>query len=111
MNLDRNHAQELARKHRARFRPIYVFLSDENVWKERVRTRSMELNHKDVASWERIQHKRERFRKWEPDTALLIDSLHSFDRNYEAVLNFVTKEQVDLQPLPDLPLVEGKYHD
>jgi predicted kinase len=111
MNMDRNHAQELARKHQARFLPIFVFVSDENVWKERVTNRSKVLNHKDVATWERIQHQRERFRKWEPDTALFIDSLHSFDRNYEAVLTFVTKEQVELQPLPDLSLVEGKYHD
>jgi len=111
MNMDRNHAQELAHKHQARFRPIYVFLSDENVWKERVTTRSKESNHKDVATWERIQHQRERFRKWEADTALFVDSLHSFDRNYETVLDFVTKEQVELRPLPDFPLVEGKYHD
>ena len=70
----------------------------------------MELNHKDVASWERIQHQRERFRKWEPNTAVFIDSLHSFDRNYEVVLDFVTKDQVSLLPLPDVALVEGKYH-
>ena len=111
MNMDRNHAQELARKYQARFLPIFVFVSDENVWKERLTNRSTELNHKDVATWERIQHQRERFRKWEPDTALFIDSLHLFHRNYEAVLNFVTTEQVELRSLPDLRLVNGKYHD
>jgi len=110
MNMDRAHAQNIARKHQARFRPIYVFVSDDNVWKERVRTRFKELNHKDVATWERIQHQRGHFRKWEPDTALFVDSLHPFDRNYEAVSNFVTKDQVYLKALPDLPLVEGKYH-
>jgi predicted kinase len=111
MNKDRNHAQNIARKNHALFRPIYVFVSDENVWKERVTTRSKQLNHKDVATWEQIQHQRGHFRKWEPDTALFIDSLHSFDRNYEAVLNFVKKDQGDLKPLSDLPLVEGKYHE
>jgi predicted kinase len=111
MNKDRNHAQNIARKYHALFRPIYVFVSDENVWKERVTTRSKQLNYKDVATWEQIQHQRGHFRKWELDTALFIDSLHSFDRNYEAVLNFVTKDRVHLQPLSDLPLVEGKYHE
>ena len=111
MNMDRNHAQELARKYQARFRPIFVFVSDENIWKEWVTNRSKESNHKDVATWQRIQHQRARFRNWEPDTALFVDSLQAFDRNYEAVLDFVTKEQVELRPLPDLPLVEGKYHD
>ena len=110
MNQDRNHAQELARRHQTRFRPIYTFVSDEKVWEERVRTRSNELSHKDVATWEQIQHQRGHFRTWEPETALFIDSLDSFDRNYEAVLNFVMKDQVYLKPLPDLSLVEGKYH-
>jgi predicted kinase len=110
MNMDRNHAQELARKHDACFRPIYVFVSDEKVWEQRVTARYDEMNNKDVAKWERIQHQRERFRKWEPDTALFIDSLDPFDQNYESVLNFVMKEHVELKPLSDIPLVEGKYH-
>jgi predicted kinase len=110
MNLDRYHAQELARKYGARFYPIYVFVSDDKVWEQRVNERYEEMNHKDVATWDRIQHQRERFRTWEPGTALFIDSLHSFDRNYEIVLDFVTKDQVRLQPLSSIPLVEGKYH-
>ena len=111
MNKDRNHAQNIARKHHALFRPIYVFVSDENVWKERVTTRSKQLNHKDVANWQQIQYQRGHFRKWESDTALFVDSLHSFDQNYEAVLNFVTEDQGDLKPLSDLPLIEGNYHE
>jgi predicted kinase len=110
MNMDRNHAQELARKYDARFYPIYVFVSDDEVWKQRANERYEKMNNQDVATWERIQHQRERFRVWEPGTALFVDSLHSVDRNYEAVLNFVMHDQVDLRPLPNLPLVEGKYH-
>jgi len=110
MNKDRNQAQELARRHQARFRPIHTFVSDEKVWEQRVRTRSGELSHKSVATWEQIQRQRGHFRKWESETALFIDSLDSFERNYEAVLNFVMKDHVYLKPLPDLPLVEGKYH-
>ena len=110
MNLDRHHAQELARKHGARFYPIHVFISDENVWEQRVNERYEEMNQKDVATWDRIQHQRERFRPWEPGTALFIDSLHSFDRNYETVSDFVQKDQVRLLPLPPISLEEGKYH-
>ena len=110
MNLDRNHAQVLAHTYQARFRPIYVFVSDENVWKERVTTRYRESKNNNVATWEQIQHQSGHFRKWEPDTAFFVDSLHSFDRNYEAVLNFVMNDDVALKPLSDLPLVEGKYH-
>ena len=110
MNMDRHHAQELARKYGARFYPIYVFISDDKVWKRRVRERSDEVNNKDVATWERIQHQRTHFRPWSPETALFIDSLESADRNYETVLRFVTEDQIKLRPLPDLPLVPGKYH-
>jgi hypothetical protein len=63
-----------------------------------------------MANWERIQHQRERFRAWEPGTALFVDSLNPFDRNYESVLNFIKSEDVSLNPLADLPLMEGKYH-
>lgn len=110
MNMDRHHAKELARKYQARFLPIYVFVSDEEIWKERVTRRHNELNHKDVATWERIQHQRERFRKWEPDTALFIDTVKPVESNYEAVLNFVTSKDVTLKPLGDVPLEAGRYH-
>ena len=110
INMDSNHAQELARKYGARFCPIHVFISDDNVWEQRVNARYDEMNNRDVATWDRILHQRERFRPWEPGTALFIDSLGSFDRNYEAVLDFVTKDQVMLQSLSEIPLVEGKYH-
>ena len=110
MNMDRNHAQELARKSEARFCPIYVFISNAKVWQQRVTTRYDAMNNKDVATWERIQHQRERFRDWDPDTALFIDSLNSVDQNYEMILNFVMSEDIVLKPLSDIPLVEGKYH-
>jgi predicted kinase len=110
MNMDRNHAQELARKYNTRFLPIHVFTSDENVWKERVTTRYGELKDKDVATWERIQHQRERFHEWKPGTALFIDSLHPFEQNYAKVLDFVLSEDVNLHPLEDIPLPAGRYH-
>jgi len=110
MNMDRYHAQELAHNSQARFLPIHVFLSDEDIWKQRVTTRYGELNHRDVATWENIQHQRQRFREWEAGTALFIDSLNSVDENYETVMNFVMNENVNLKPLAKLPLVEGKYH-
>lgn len=110
MNMDRNHAQELAHKYDARFLPIYIYVSDHNVWEQRVTARYEEMNNPDVATWERIQHQRERFRAWERDTALFIDSLNSADQNYQIILNFITNETISLQPLSDVPLVEGKFH-
>jgi len=110
MNMDRHHAQQLARKHNARFLPIYVFISDATVWMERVETRFNELKRPEVATWERIQHQRQRFREWEPDTALFIDNLDSADQNYKKILDFVTAKEVNLRPLSEIPLSEGRYH-
>ena len=110
MNMDRHHAQELARKYGVRFLPIYVFVSDDKVWEERVTARYNELNNKDVATWERIQHQRERFRAWEPQTALFVDSVNALDQNYAKVLDFVTKEDVLPTPLSEIQLHSGKYH-
>ena len=111
MNMDRNHAQELARRYGARFCPIYVFISDENVWERRVTSRHDEMKDSAVATWGRIQHQRERFRTWEPDTALFVDSLNPVEQNYERALAFVRQEEVALKPLPKIPLAEGRYHE
>jgi len=110
MNMDRHHAQELARKYQARFLPIYVFISDEKIWKERVTTRFSELNHPNVAAWEQIEHQRERFRAWEAGTALFIDSLHPVEQNYMKVREYVLDMDVNIQPLQDVPLLAGRYH-
>ena len=71
MNTDRQHAQQLAEKYGARFRPIYSYLSDDAVWEQRVTARSDQLNNKAVATWQQVQHQRGHFREWQSDTALL----------------------------------------
>ena len=110
MNMDRNHAQQIARDHQASFRPIYTYVSDDKVWEERVTARYEQLNHKNVASWERIQYQRGHFRKWQPDTALFVDAVNPVEQNYADVLRFVTSENVEIKPLEEMPWVKGKYH-
>jgi predicted kinase len=110
MNTDRHHAQILARKYNARFRPIHVFVSDENLWRERVTKRFNDLNNPDVATWERIQHQRLHFREWQPGTALFVDNAQPLEQNFDEVLRFTTTDDLLLQPLPDLPLTPGSYH-
>ena len=110
MNMDRHHAQELARKYNVRFLPIHVFVSDETVWEQRVTARYDELNIPEAATWERIQHQRQHFRPWEPGTALFIDSLRSLDENFAKVLEFVSGEGAGLFPLAEIPFSAGRYH-
>jgi predicted kinase len=110
MNMDRQHAQKLAQKHNARFLPIHVFVSDDKIWQERVTKRFDEMDDKDVATWERIQHQREHFVPWHADTALFIDSINPVQQNFDHVLNFVTRSEVTLQPLAEMQLSRGRYH-
>ena len=110
MNTDRLHAQHLAHEHGARFRPIYVFVSDDKIWEHRVTARYDEMNNKDVATWERIKVQRGHFREWEPGTALFVDALHPMEQNYADVLRFVTDGNIVLQALADVPWAAGKYH-
>jgi predicted kinase len=110
MNTDRHHAQALARKHQAHFHPIYTYLSDEKIWEQRLTARYIELNNPAVSTWEQVKHQRGHFRNWEPDTALFVDALNSAEKNFEAVLSFVTNNEVALKPLDDAPWAAGKYH-
>jgi len=112
MGADRVHAQEIASRHGAIFRPIYCFVSDEATWKERVTERFESAQDSDVASWEQIQHQRQWFAPWEPNTGLFIDALAPVERNDAKVHEFVESQFVSLKPIQvNVPLVTGKYHE
>ena len=110
MNTDRQHAQALAQKYQAHFRPIYTYLSDEKIWEQRVTARFDQLNNSAVATWQQVQHQSGHFRNWEPGTALFVDALEPVEKNYAAVLDFVSRAEVSLQPLEDVAWSAGKYH-
>jgi predicted kinase len=112
MGADRLHAQELAQTHKATFRPVYCFVSDESVWERRVAQRAETLQNPAVATWERIKHQREYFHKWEPDTALFVDAAQPLEQNYTKVRAYVTGQDGPLKPLsiPAGGLKKGSYH-
>ena len=102
MGQDRYRAEEIARKYKARFRPIYTFVSDERVWEERVRQRvEMALPEikAEVATWERLQEQRKDFHPWKPGSALFVDGIASVETNLNKVLEFIAASQVELDPL------------
>ena len=109
MNTDRHHAQSMARRNRVRFRPIYTFVSNENIWQERVMRRYEDSEH-ITADWAQIERQRTHFRKWEAGTALFVDGVTPIEQNYADVLAFVQKDEVDIRPLEDVELIKGSYH-
>ena len=111
MGTDRIHAQEIARKHKALFRPIYCFVSDEILWEKRVTQRVESLKHPDAATWEGIQHQRQWFAPWQENTALFVDAINPFEKSYAKVLEFTTSQSIKLKPIVmSKPLKIGNYH-
>lgn len=112
MGADRIHAQEIATKHGAIFRPVYCFLSDEGLWEKRVSGRLDAARNSDVANWEQIQHQRQWYAAWQPGTGLFIDAIDLVEKNYAKVLEFVISPVVSLEPIQvEAPLVKGQYHE
>ncbi len=112
MGLDRVHAQELARKYGAEFRPVYCFVSDEMLWRQRVTQRAEMPQHPAVVTWERILHQREHFEKWDADMGLFVDAVAPLAQNNVKVYEYVTGPNTPLKPLP-IPaggLKKGRYH-
>jgi predicted kinase len=111
MNLDRFHARAIARQTGASFLPVHTFISDESVWEQRVMERFTASDPADgVASWEQVQAQRRFYRLWEPGTALFVDAIQPPEKNYAAVLAFVTGPDPRLEPLPEISFTPGKYH-
>lgn len=112
MGADRLHAQQIAQKHVALFRPIYCFVSDESLWEKRVNERVGLLASPAVATWEQIQHQRQWFAPWQPGTGLFIDSVNRVEQNYAQAREFVTSREIALTPIKAVaPLIEGRYHE
>lgn len=89
MGPDRELASRLARRHNADYRPIYTYLSDEQVWRERVEKRLEEYPQDRPATWDRIQEQREHFLPWEEDRALFVDSVTPIESNVSEILRYV----------------------
>jgi predicted kinase len=99
MGDDRYQAYELSARHAAVFRPIYTYLSDEGIWQERVRRRveaaAPEIRDL-VATWDRIQQQSKGFHPWRLGSALVVDAVNSVETNFNEVLRYVTKAELEL---------------
>ena len=111
MGTDRVHAQEIAKKHGALFRPVYCFVSDEAIWEKRVTKRLEENPDIGVATWTQIQHQRQWFSTWQPNTGLFIDAVEPIEQNFEKALTFVSDRTITLAPIEiERTFVKGQYH-
>jgi predicted kinase len=111
MNLDRFHAQVIARQTGARLLPVHTLVSDEVAWEQRVTSRFQISDPADgVASWDQVIAQRRDYRPWELGTALFVDAIHPLDENYAFVRTSVSDPATEFKPLAEIPFTPGKYH-
>ena len=66
---DRHRAFQIARKQQVRFRPIYLFISDENLWRQRLAQRAQAFPDEPVATWSQVDYQRKFFQPWQTGQA------------------------------------------
>ena len=105
MGADRRQVEQIAVLHKAIYRPIHTFVSDERVWRERVEQRAAAAPPEDgPATWEQIQEQRKSYQPWPVGSALFVDAMESEDHNFTKVFSYLTGEDYFLG-------VSSKYLD
>lgn len=90
MGSGRDTASDIAKKHRARFRAIHTFCSDENIWRDRVTKRIQSALPNDTpATWEAIMSEQDNYKPWRQGEALFVDAVRSTDENFRDILQYV----------------------
>jgi predicted kinase len=86
---DRQRAYEIAQRRGVNFRPIYLTISDESVWQERLAQRARQFPNAPVATWTQVDAQRRYFQPWQPGQALFLDGLNSVEDNFMAAMTFI----------------------
>jgi predicted kinase len=86
---DRQRAYEIAQRRGVDFRPIYLTISDESVWQERLAQRARQFPNAPVATWTQVDAQRRYFQPWQPGQALFLDGLNSVEDNFMAAMTFI----------------------
>jgi predicted kinase len=93
---DRQRAYEIAQRRGVNFRPIYLYISDEAVWRERLAQRARQLPDAPVATWSQVDLQRRYFQPWRPGQALFLDGLSGVEDNFAAAMTFIADPTVRL---------------
>lgn len=87
---ERQSARQLATRHKADFRAVYLYCSDEVAWRERVERRLDTAPPEDgVARWRDIQESRKLFAAWDEAEALFVDAMDSMETNLLKIMKYV----------------------
>lgn len=93
---DRLRAYEIAQRRGVNFRPIYLYISDETVWHERLAQRARLFPNAPVATWTQVDVQRRYFQPWQPGQALFLDGLSGVEDNFAAAMMFIGNPTVAL---------------
>ncbi len=93
---DRQRAFEIAQRYQVNFRPVYLYVSDEDVWQQRLTQRAAEIKDERVATWTQVSMQRHHFQPWQPGQALFVDNLNSIEDNFSQIMSFIANPDVQL---------------
>lgn len=93
---DRLRAYEIAQRRGVNFRPIYLTISDEAAWRERLAQRARQFPDAPVATWTQVDAQRRFFQPWQPGQALFLDGLNSVEDNFAAAMAFISDPNIRL---------------
>jgi predicted kinase len=93
---DRRRAYEIAQQRGVNFRPIYLTISDEAVWRERLAQRARQFPNAPIATWSQVDVQRRYFQPWQPGQALFLDGLNGVEDNFAAAMTFIVDPAVRL---------------
>jgi len=89
MGEDREQARQLAIKHKADFKAIHAFNSDERMWEKRLTARQLQYPEIEMASWASVQEQRKDFWPWDENNALFADSADPVEVNFAKILAYL----------------------
>jgi predicted kinase len=95
-------ASEIAVRHKAKFCPLYVTCSDDNIWRERMTDRAQYIPGWRPVGWDDVLRMRDYYQPWD-NNAVILDSMNTTQVNFkvvlEAVENATYRQYIPHQPV------------
>ncbi len=87
----RLHAQEIAEKYQAEFRPIHTYCSDPLLWQQRMAKREQNVPDWSPVGWDEVLRMQPDFLPWDKHTALFLDAVNDFNSNIEKAIHWINR--------------------
>ena len=95
----RDELRQIAEHHKTPFKPIYCYISNQDIWKDRWYKRQSlhPISHWMNPVWDDVLNIEDYFEKWDYTNLLSIDAMTPIDQNFQLVRDYLnnTPDKVD----------------